>query len=60
MRTFDDLLSVGSRLNNTIGGHFINRNLIFLKSIIETAKSQGRIGLNGDERELLREHSISD
>jgi len=57
VRTFDDLLSTGYRLNNTLGGQIINRNLIFLKSLLETAKLQGRIALNSEERELLREHS---
>ena len=57
VRTFDDLLSTGYRLNNTVGGHVINSNLIFLKSLLETAKLQGRIALNSEERELLREHS---
>lgn len=57
VQTFDDLRAVGFRLNNTVGGISINRNLMFLKSILETAKAQGRIGLAGDERELLREHS---
>ena len=57
VQTFDDLRSVGFRLNNTIGGISINKNLMFLKSLLETAKTQGRIGLTGDERELLREHS---
>lgn len=56
VRTIDDLLSVGYRLNNTIGGHIINRNLVFLKSLLETAKTQGRTGLIGEERELLREN----
>lgn len=57
VQTFDDLRSVGFRLNDTIGGISINRNLMFLKSMLESAKLQGRIGLTGDERELLREHS---
>lgn len=57
VQTFDDLRAIGFRLNNTIGGISINRNLMFLKSMLETAKTQGRIGLTGDERELLREHS---
>lgn len=57
VQTFDDLRAVGFRLNNTVGGISINRNLMFLKSLLETAKTQGRIGLTGDERELLREHS---
>ncbi len=57
VQTFDDLRAVGFRLNNTVGGISINRNLMFLKSLFETAKTQGRIGLTGDERELLREHS---
>ncbi len=57
VQSFDDLLSLGYRLNITAGGYFINRNLSFLKSLLETAKLQGRIGLTGEERELLREHS---
>lgn len=57
VRTFDDLLSTGYRLNNTLGGQIINRNLIYLKALLETAKLQGRIALNSEERELLREHS---
>lgn len=57
VRTFDDLLSTGYRLNNTLGGQIINRNLVYLKSLLETAKLQGRIALNAEERELLREHS---
>jgi biopolymer transport protein TolQ len=57
VQTFDDLRAIGFRLNTTIGGISINRNLIFLKSLLETAKLQGRIGLTGDERELLREHA---
>lgn len=57
VQTFDDLLSLGYRLNTTVGGYFINRNLAFLKSILETAKLQGRIGLTAEEREMVREHS---
>lgn len=57
VQSFDDLLSVGYRLNNTIGGHFINRNLGFLKSLLETAKLNGRTGINTEERELVRENS---
>ncbi len=57
MQSFDDLLALGYRLNTTAGGYFINRNLMFLKSLLETAKLQGRIGLTADERELLRENS---
>ena len=57
VQTFDDLLSPGYRLNTTFGGYFINRNLAFLKSILETAKLQGRIGLTAEEREMVREHS---
>lgn len=57
VQNFDELLGVGYRLSNTIGGQFINRNLMFLKSIFDTAKLQGRPGLNGEERELIRDHS---
>lgn len=57
IQTFDELLSVGYRLNNTLGGYFLNRNLMFLKSLLETAKVHGRSSLNGEERELLREHA---
>lgn len=57
VQNFDDLRSLGFRLNSTVGGIAINKNLMFLKSLLESAKTQGRIGLNGDERELLREHS---
>lgn len=57
VRTFDDLLAVGFKINNTLGGYLINRNLVFLKSLLETAKLHGRIGLTMEERELLREQS---
>lgn len=57
VQNFDDLLSVGYRLNNTIGGHFINRSLMFLKSLLETAKINGRGALNHEERELVRDNS---
>lgn len=55
VRNFEELLSLGYRLNNTIGGHFINRSLMFLKSLLESAKLQGRNGLNHEEREMVRE-----
>lgn len=55
VRSIDDLLALGYRLNNTLGGFFLNRNLVFFKSLLETAKTQGRIGLVNEERELLRE-----
>jgi biopolymer transport protein TolQ len=57
VNSFDDLLATGYRLNNTLGGAFLNHNLMYLKSLLETAKAQGRTGLHGDERELLREHA---
>lgn len=57
VHTFDELRAAGYRLNNTIGGYFLNRNLTFLKSVIESAKGQGRTGLSSDDRELVREHS---
>ena len=57
VQNFDDLRSVGFRLNSPLGGIVINKNLMYLKSILETAKLQGRIGLTGEERELLREHA---
>ena len=57
VQNFDDLRSVGFRLNSTLGGIAINKNLMFLKSLLETAKLNGRIGLVGEERELLREHA---
>lgn len=57
VQNFDDLLSTGYRLNNTIGGHFINRSLMFLKSLLETAKINGRAALNHEEREMVRENS---
>ena len=57
VHTLEDLLSLAQRLNNSAGGFFINRQLIFLRSLLETSKKQGRIGLNGEERELLREHA---
>lgn len=57
VQNVDDLLSVGYRLNNTIGGHFINRNLMFLKSLLESAKLKGRTGLTHEEREMVRDNS---
>ncbi len=57
VQNFDDVRSLGYRMSATLGGHIINRNLMFLKSLLETAKVNGRIGLTGDERELLRENS---
>lgn len=57
VQNFDDLRSLGFRLNNTLGGISINKNLMFLKSMLDTAKLQGRAGLIGEERELLREHA---
>ncbi|GMU19433.1 MAG: proton channel protein TolQ [Candidatus Babeliales bacterium] len=57
VQNVDDLLSVGYRLNNTIGGHFINRNLMFLKSLLESAKLKGRAGLTHEEREMVRDNS---
>jgi len=56
VQTFDELLALGYRLNNTLGGYFINRNLVFLKSILDTTRATGRTALNGEERELVREH----
>lgn len=58
VQSFDELLALGYRLNNTAGGYFINRNLIFFKSLLETARIHGRTGLSGEERELLKEHSL--
>lgn len=57
VQNFDDVLSTGYRLNNTIGGHFINRSLMFLKSLLEGAKINGRAALNHEEREMVRENS---
>ncbi len=57
VQNFEDLRATGFRLNSTLGGIAINKNLMFLKSLLETAKLQGRIGLTGEERELLREHA---
>lgn len=57
VKTLDELLSLGYRLNNTSGGYFINKNLAFLKSVLESARANGRVGLSGDERELVREHA---
>lgn len=57
VKSFEELLSLGYRLNNTIGGHFINRHLMFLKSLLENAKLQGRAGLNHEEREMVRENN---
>lgn len=56
-QNFDELLSIGYRLGNTIGGQFINRNLMFLRSLFDSAKAQGRAGLNAEEREMVRENS---
>jgi biopolymer transport protein ExbB/TolQ len=56
-QNFDELLSIGYRLGNTIGGQFINRNLMFLKSLFDSAKAQGRAGLNTEEREMVRDNS---
>jgi biopolymer transport protein TolQ len=56
-QSFDDLLSIGYRLGNTIGGQFINRNLMFLRSLFDSAKAQGRAGLNAEEREMVRDNS---
>ncbi len=57
VKSLDELLSLGYRLNNTSGGYFINKNLAFLKSVLESARAHGRVGLTGDERELVREHA---
>lgn len=57
VKSLDELLSLGYRLNNTSGGYFINKNLSFLKSVLESARANGRTGLTGDERELVREHA---
>jgi len=56
-QNFEDLAAVGYRLNNTLGGHLINTNLMFLKSLLDNSKKQGSIGIDGQERELLREHA---
>lgn len=56
-QNFDELLSIGYRLGNTMGGQFINRNLMFLKSLFDSAKAQGRAGLNAEEREMVRDNS---
>lgn len=56
-QNFDELLSIGYRLGNTIGGQFINRNLMFLKSLFDSAKAYGRAGLNTEEREMVRDNS---
>lgn len=57
VQSLDELLALGYRLNNTSGGYFINKNLMFLKSVLETARLNGRNGLTGEERELVREHA---
>ena len=57
IQTFDELLSLSYRLTNTTGGYFINRNLMFFKSLLESIKVQGKGELSGQERELLRENA---
>lgn len=57
VQSFDELLSLAYRMNNTSGGYFLNKNLNYLKSLLETAQLNGRIGLTGEERELLKEHA---
>ncbi len=53
----EELLMLAQRLDDTAGGYFINKNMHCLRSFLETAKSNGRVGLHSEERELLREHS---
>lgn len=58
VQSVDELLALGYKLNNTAGGYFINKNLVFLKSVLEVARAQeGRIALTHEERELVREYA---
>lgn len=56
VQNVEELLSLAYRLNGTLPGYFLNKNLIMLKSLLETAKINNR-GLLTEERELLREYS---
>lgn len=56
VNTSEELLALAYRLNDTLPGYLLNKNLIMLKSLLETAKLQNR-GLTSEERELLREYS---
>lgn len=55
--TFQDLLSLSFRMNDSFGGKFITKLLSYLKAILETAKLNGRTALTHEERELLREQA---
>lgn len=58
VQSLDELLALGYKLNNTSGGYFINKNLVFLKSVLEVARvKEGRIALTHEERELVRAHA---
>jgi biopolymer transport protein TolQ len=56
LQNIEELLSIVQTLNATMPGYFLNKNLLMLKSLLETAKKNGR-GLLSDERELLRDYS---
>lgn len=57
VQSFDELFALAYRTSDSFGGYFLNKNLFYLKSALETVKNQGRTALNSEERELLREHS---
>lgn len=51
----EELLSLAFRLNGTFPAFLLNKNIVMLQSLFETAKRNNR-GLLVEERELLREY----
>jgi len=54
-KTIDEMLRVASALQGTAPGYFLSKNLLYLKSVLESAQNRGG-KLTSHEWELIQEH----
>lgn len=57
-QTLDDLLALASKQAGTFPGYFVSRNLVNLKSILETNKSLEKTSFDTREYDMVQQHSF--